>query len=326
MPNPEPVARIRSAILTHPAHYDPAAWHGGITLLRPDTPPRNAAPLRRTTLSVAGYAAHFTGHTLEVVDDPADQGSCNMRTLAYKPGSESVPVWIVAQREERLLEQAGDVVGLAVVEWADRGEGGLVEGPAVRVADFVQLTVAGVGGDGRRVGEASWRRRAAWWTVLRWRIRRARVAACGASLVAWERAAVAGSVGRARAEWSVAGTGGRAGRPVSNSLGIWGGWWPRTGCRSRRSRRSSAPAPARIWRSPAPRSRRGSRRRRSGRGPRAPKATPRTARRSPHMIAGDGLKGQVSSRSSTALRAGMTRLLTGRPERTDGRLTKENLW
>ncbi|MCZ1012025.1 hypothetical protein [Streptomyces lydicus] len=103
MPNSELAARIRSAILTHPRHYDPTAWLGGITLLRPDTPPHEADPLCRTTLCVASYAVHFTGHTLEVVDDPSDShGSRATHTLAYKPGSEPLPVWVVAQRELRL--------------------------------------------------------------------------------------------------------------------------------------------------------------------------------------------------------------------------------
>ncbi|WP_343239659.1 hypothetical protein [Streptomyces sp. SID9913] len=35
---------------------------------------------------------------------------------------------------------------------------------------------------------------------------------------------------------------------------------------------------------------------------------------------------QVSPKTAAALRAAMTRLLDGRPQRTDGRLTKENLY
>ncbi|MES4892322.1 hypothetical protein [Streptomyces sp. NPDC096012] len=55
MPNAALAARIRSVILTRPAHYDPTAWLGGIALLHPDTPPREADPLCRTALCVAGY-------------------------------------------------------------------------------------------------------------------------------------------------------------------------------------------------------------------------------------------------------------------------------
>ncbi|MDJ0340183.1 hypothetical protein QMK19_05655 [Streptomyces sp. H10-C2] len=38
-----------------------------------------------------------------------------------------------------------------------------------------------------------------------------------------------------------------------------------------------------------------------------------------------GLEDQVSPKTAAALRAAMTRLFEGRPQRTDGRLTKENL-
>ncbi|MGV9941186.1 hypothetical protein [Streptomyces sp. NPDC003401] len=39
-----------------------------------------------------------------------------------------------------------------------------------------------------------------------------------------------------------------------------------------------------------------------------------------------GLEDQVSPKTAAALRAAMTRLFEGRPQRTDGRLTKENLY
>ncbi|MDN3259815.1 hypothetical protein QWJ26_08310 [Streptomyces sp. CSDS2] len=44
------------------------------------------------------------------------------------------------------------------------------------------------------------------------------------------------------------------------------------------------------------------------------------------MTVGDGMKGRVSTKGGAALRAAMTRLLAGRPERADGCLTKEDLW
>ncbi|MFH9016368.1 hypothetical protein ACH4C6_33980 [Streptomyces sp. NPDC017943] len=44
------------------------------------------------------------------------------------------------------------------------------------------------------------------------------------------------------------------------------------------------------------------------------------------MTTTDSAKDRVSAKSSAALRAAMARLFAGHPERTDGRLTKENLW
>ncbi|MEU0942491.1 hypothetical protein ABZ379_06800 [Streptomyces canus] len=54
MPNAELAARIRTAILTRPRHYDSAAWLRGTSLLHPDTPLGSTSPLSRTTLCVAG--------------------------------------------------------------------------------------------------------------------------------------------------------------------------------------------------------------------------------------------------------------------------------
>ncbi|WP_172639417.1 hypothetical protein [Streptomyces tailanensis] len=42
--------------------------------------------------------------------------------------------------------------------------------------------------------------------------------------------------------------------------------------------------------------------------------------------ADSGLEDQVSPKTAAVLRAAMTRLFEGRPQRTDGRLTKENLY
>ncbi|MGW3197156.1 hypothetical protein ACWDBD_21710 [Streptomyces sp. NPDC001118] len=100
MPNAELAARIRTTILTRPRHYDPATWLRETSLLRPDTPLGGTGPLSRTTLCVAGYAAHFTGHTLEVVRGPSDShGSRATYTVAHKPGGQALPVWVVARRE-----------------------------------------------------------------------------------------------------------------------------------------------------------------------------------------------------------------------------------
>jgi hypothetical protein len=40
----------------------------------------------------------------------------------------------------------------------------------------------------------------------------------------------------------------------------------------------------------------------------------------------DSPEDQVSAKTAAALRAAMARLFEGRPQRTDGRLTKENLY
>lgn len=40
----------------------------------------------------------------------------------------------------------------------------------------------------------------------------------------------------------------------------------------------------------------------------------------------EGMQDQVSPKTAVALRAAMARLFDGRPQRTDGRLTKENLY
>lgn len=44
------------------------------------------------------------------------------------------------------------------------------------------------------------------------------------------------------------------------------------------------------------------------------------------MTAPASAEDRVSAKTAAVLRAAMARLIAGRPERTDGRLTKENLW
>ncbi|MEH0490618.1 hypothetical protein QBA78_36805 [Streptomyces scabiei] len=66
----------------------------------PGHPARQHRPLSRTTLCVAGYAAHLTGHALEVVHGPSDShGSRATHTVADKPGSHALPVRGVAGLE-----------------------------------------------------------------------------------------------------------------------------------------------------------------------------------------------------------------------------------
>lgn len=62
-PNAELAARIRAEITERPDHYNQGAWFSGADVLRPDED-LNAPTHCGTTLCVAGYAAHFTGHTL----------------------------------------------------------------------------------------------------------------------------------------------------------------------------------------------------------------------------------------------------------------------
>ncbi|MFM9478609.1 MULTISPECIES: hypothetical protein [Streptomyces] len=69
----------------------------------PGHPARQHRPLSRTTLCVAGYAAHLTGHALEVVHGPSDShGSRATHTVAHKPGSHALPVRGVAKGERHL--------------------------------------------------------------------------------------------------------------------------------------------------------------------------------------------------------------------------------
>ncbi|MEU5242200.1 hypothetical protein ACH4UR_37370 [Streptomyces lydicus] len=56
-------ARILTEITERPAHYDQGAWFTGVDVLRPDED-LNAPTHCGTTVCVAGYAAHFTGHIL----------------------------------------------------------------------------------------------------------------------------------------------------------------------------------------------------------------------------------------------------------------------
>ncbi|NWF27447.1 hypothetical protein HW130_14435 [Streptomyces sp. PKU-EA00015] len=62
MPNAELAARIRTEITQRPEHHDQAHWFTG-DVLRPDED-LDAPAHCGTTLCVAGYAAHFTGHIL----------------------------------------------------------------------------------------------------------------------------------------------------------------------------------------------------------------------------------------------------------------------
>ncbi|WP_331732937.1 hypothetical protein OG613_48960 (plasmid) [Streptomyces sp. NBC_00015] len=62
-PNTELAARIHAHITEHPEHLDQEVWLYGADVLHPTedlTTPTHCG----TTLCVAGYAVHFTGHVL----------------------------------------------------------------------------------------------------------------------------------------------------------------------------------------------------------------------------------------------------------------------
>ncbi|MFF3959185.1 hypothetical protein ACFYY1_39225 [Streptomyces sp. NPDC001890] len=104
MPNPKLAARILNQIQARPHQHDQSAWMGGALSLSPDadlTAPAHCG----TTLCVAGYAAHFTGHTLQ-----ADVRSASGTTVAYKVEGEALKVSEVAQAELGLSTDDADVL------------------------------------------------------------------------------------------------------------------------------------------------------------------------------------------------------------------------
>ncbi|MER6853775.1 hypothetical protein AB0A81_38750 [Streptomyces flaveolus] len=63
MPNADLAARIRTHIAEYPEHHDQEAWLSGADVLHPEDD-LNSPDHCGTTLCVAGYAVHLTGHTL----------------------------------------------------------------------------------------------------------------------------------------------------------------------------------------------------------------------------------------------------------------------
>lgn len=83
MPNAALAARIRTEILERPEHYDQGSWVSG-DVLRPEED-LTAAAHCETTLCVAGYAAHFTGHIVLPIGyavRPGDEQEHQIREVA----------------------------------------------------------------------------------------------------------------------------------------------------------------------------------------------------------------------------------------------------
>lgn len=95
MPNAELAARIRTEILERPEHHDQGMYLDGVDYLEPeDDLSHGSRQGCGTTLCVAGFAAHLTGYTIELVTDgPEDE------VIAYKTGVDIQPVFDVAREE-----------------------------------------------------------------------------------------------------------------------------------------------------------------------------------------------------------------------------------
>jgi hypothetical protein len=93
MPNAVLAARIRTEILESPEHHDQASYLDGVRILTPEGDLSDGLRDCGTTLCVAGYAAHLTGHTIEDLD-----GSGN-EPVAYREGEAPRLVSEVAQAE-----------------------------------------------------------------------------------------------------------------------------------------------------------------------------------------------------------------------------------
>ncbi|WP_331725995.1 hypothetical protein [Streptomyces sp. NBC_00470] len=98
MPNTELAARIHSELAHFPEHHDQRTPLAGLRVLRPGAPLTDGTCNAGTTLSVAGFAAYLSGHTIEC--DPY-RGA-----LAYTPGS----------RARRLGDAARDALGVTAVD------------------------------------------------------------------------------------------------------------------------------------------------------------------------------------------------------------------
>lgn len=99
MPNADLAARILHAITEHPEHYDQGHLFHGVETLHPGDQLTDGALDCGTTLCIAGYATHLTGHTLTLTDAIHDEG-----VTARKPGHPPTPVFEAARDELQLTE------------------------------------------------------------------------------------------------------------------------------------------------------------------------------------------------------------------------------
>ncbi|MGY5104541.1 hypothetical protein [Streptomyces sp. 900105245] len=86
MPHAGLAARILHAITEHPEHYDQGHWFHGVDTLHPGDQLTDGTLDCGTTLCIAGYATHLTGHTLTLTDAIHDEG-----VTARKPGHPRPP-------------------------------------------------------------------------------------------------------------------------------------------------------------------------------------------------------------------------------------------
>ncbi|MFI5864550.1 hypothetical protein [Streptomyces sp. NPDC051546] len=95
MPNAQLAAQIRTEILERPEHHDQGIYLDGVSYLEPeDDLSHGFRGGCGTTLGVAGFAAHLTGYTIEImIDGPEDE------VIAYKTGVDIQPVFDVAREE-----------------------------------------------------------------------------------------------------------------------------------------------------------------------------------------------------------------------------------
>ncbi|MFJ5951363.1 hypothetical protein [Streptomyces noursei] len=101
MPDAELAARIRTEILERPEHHDQGMYLNGVDVLKPeDDLSHGSRGSCGTTLCVAGFAAHLTGYTIELVAAWQED-----MVIAYKPGKDIRLIFDAAREELGLSNQ-----------------------------------------------------------------------------------------------------------------------------------------------------------------------------------------------------------------------------